>query len=336
MQKKILIITNSHDLHADLLDSKLQRKGHQPFRVNLDHFPCDYHIQHTFSHGQVRGKLTHLPSLASLKLEEVAAVWLRKPADYRYFSDDLSAQERAFAKLETDQAMFGWLYCLDCYWISHPLSLRGAMWKTEQLNRAQALGFCIPDSLVTNYPDDVKSFADQLHSPMIFKTLSSPDLGADQVNDSDVHTPGGLATTLVSEEMLSALDAVREVPCHFQRYIDKEYELRVTIIGQHVFAAKIHSQDDERTKVDSRDMSAEILYEATQLPADVEKRCLALVKSYGLNFSALDIVVTRQGEYVFLENNPNGQFLYVEQLIPEFTMLDCLADTLIQEVKCRS
>jgi hypothetical protein len=32
---------------------------------------------------------------------------------------------------------------------------------------------------------------------------------------------------------------------------------------------------------------------------------------------------------VFLENNPCGQFLYIEQLIPEFKLLEAVADQLI-------
>ena len=83
-------------------------------------------------------------------------------------------------------------------------------------------------------------------------------------------------------------------------------------------------------------MSAEITYQAIELPEDIKKKCLAFVGSYGLNFSALDIIVTPENQYVFLENNPNGQFLYIEQLVPELQMLETIADTLIRETECRS
>ena len=57
------------------------------------------------------------------------------------------------------------------------------------------------------------------------------------------------------------------------------------------------------------------------------------MKSYGLNYSAMDIIVTPDEDYVFLENNPNGQFLYIQELIPEFNILETVADTLIKNFR---
>lgn len=333
--KDILIITNSQDLHADLVSTILVSKGHQPFRVNLDQFPRDYMFTQKYLNGNYVSKITHIPTGQSIESKNVAATWNRKIADYTFISDDLTAQELEYAKAETEHAMFGLLYTLDCYWMSHPINMRGSMWKGEQLNRAQTIGFRVPASLVSNCPDEVRDFKSRLPGEMIFKTLSTPDLAGSKVSDEE-RVANGVPTTVVTNEFMQNVEAVREVPCHFQEYIPKLYELRVTIIGDNLFSAKIHSQQDQRTMVDSRDMSAEILYEAIKLPQAIEQRCFEFVKNYGLNYSAMDIIVTPENEYVFLENNPNGQFLYVEQLIPEYNLLETLADTLIKEVECRS
>ncbi|MBB3118352.1 ATP-grasp domain-containing protein [Pseudoduganella violacea] len=334
MAKKVLIVTNSFDLHADLVVPLLTARDCAVFRINLDAFPRDYQICQLFTNNKMSSEIRHLPTGASIDLAEVGAVWTRKPADFAFASEDLSAQERAYAKMETEHALFGLLYTLDCYWMSHPVALRGAMWKGEQLQRAMTMGFRVPASIVTNSPERVRAFKESVQGDLVFKCLSSPMLGAEAVADED-RIATGLATTIVTDEMMESLDAVSEVACHFQEYIHKQYELRVTIIAGRIFAAKLHSQDDPRTAVDSRDMSAEILYEATELPDEVKERCLVFVQSYGLNYSALDLIVTPEGEYVFLENNPSGQFLYVEQLIPEFKMLDAVADRLSQEAACR-
>jgi glutathione synthase/RimK-type ligase-like ATP-grasp enzyme len=335
MAKKVLIVTNSEDLHADLVTSILISKGCPVFRINLDFFPRDYEICQLFLKGKWRSDVCHLPSGEQLEMAEVGAVWLRKPADYSFLSGDLTPQEHAFAKLETEHAVFGLLYALDCYWMSHPLSLRGAMWKGEQLQRATRMGFCIPNSIITNSPSQVKTFKGSINAGLIFKSMSTPSLAANEVDEED-RVSDGVGTTIITDELMDSLDSVSELPCHFQAYIAKQYELRVTIIGDQLFAAKINSQDDERTAIDSRDMSAEILYEAIELPLEITQRCIAFVKSYGLNFSALDIIVTPEGDYVFLENNPNGQFLYVQQLIPEFLMLEALAENLIKGMQCHS
>ena len=330
----ILIVTNSADLHADLLVPLLAAKGCPHFRLNLDAFPRDYRIQQTFTAGGMQAAITHLPSGASVELGRVGATWVRKAGDFVFPSTDLAPQEQAYAEQETEQALLGLLYSLDCYWMSHPLAVRGAQWKGEQLLRAQRMGFRVPASLVTNSPEQVRSFKAGIPGDLIFKSMSSPMLGADLVADGE-RISAGIGTTIITDDMMDSLDAVSELACHFQEYIPKKYELRVTIIGARIFTAKIDSQADSRTAIDSRDMSAPIKYAPYYLPDDLQRRCLQYIGSYGLNYAALDFIVTPDGEYVFLENNPGGQFWYIQQLIPEFKMLEALADRLIMEAECR-
>ena len=332
MSRRVLIITHSADLHADLAFPLLMARGVQPFRLNLDRFPCDYEICQYCSDGAMHTTIRHTPSGETVELAQVGAAWNRKPAAFNFGSAELAAQELAFARQETEQALFGLLYTLDCYWMSHPVALRGAQWKGEQLQRAARLGFQVPATLVTNSPEQVRAFRAGLPGRMVFKAMSTPALCADDVAP-DERIAHGLPTTLVTDEMMQELEAVRTVPCHFQQYIAKQYELRVTMIGRKVFAAKIHTQDDVRTAIDSRDMSAPIRYEATRLPPAIEARCLAMMDSYGLTYSAMDLIVTPEDEYVFLENNPAGQFYYVQQLVPQFTLLEAVADTLAEQ--CR-
>jgi glutathione synthase/RimK-type ligase-like ATP-grasp enzyme len=46
----------------------------------------------------------------------------------------------------------------------------------------------------------------------------------------------------------------------------------------------------------------------------VEDQILTLQRRLGLIYSAFDLVRTPQGEYVFLETNPFGQWLWIEDL----------------------
>ena len=41
---------------------------------------------------------------------------------------------------------------------------------------------------------------------------------------------------------------------------------------------------------------------------------MVLVRRLGLAYGAIDLVLTPDGRYVFLEINPNGQYLWIEQL----------------------
>lgn len=333
MAKRVLIVTNSYDLHADLVSARLSATGQAPFRLNLDDFPKDYEITLSFVDGRWSGGLTHLPTGNALSIEEIGAVWMRKKADFSYRSGELLPQEKAYADGEMEHILFGMLYALDCYWMSHPLAVRGASWKGEQLLRAARMGFDVPPSIVTNRRADVDAFRHAV-GDLVFKTLSSPILAADEVAAED-QIVNHLSTTLITDEDEALLDAVAELPSFFQPNVSKAYELRVTVIGDRLFAAKIHSQADPRTVIDCRDMSAEILYEAEVLPAEISCRCLEFVHSYGLTYGAIDLIVTPEGRYVFLENNPVGQFLFVEQLVPALDMTGhtarCLSDAVRKE-----
>ncbi|NER82819.1 MAG: hypothetical protein F6K42_25345 [Leptolyngbya sp. SIO1D8] len=49
------------------------------------------------------------------------------------------------------------------------------------------------------------------------------------------------------------------------------------------------------------------------LPADLEQKLLAFMKRLGLEYGAIDMRLTPDGEYVFLEINPSGYYSYVEE-----------------------
>jgi glutathione synthase/RimK-type ligase-like ATP-grasp enzyme len=326
--KRILIVTHSDDIHADLVAARATDQHCAPFRLDLDHYPARYALSGGFEGRRWEGELRHLPSGDSLRFDEVGAVWMRKKADFLYPSGPLAGQEKAHADAETDHILLGLLRSLDCYWMSHPDAVRGSMWKPEQMQRAARMGFAVPESLVTNLRSEVDSFRAAAPCGIVFKALSSLSTAAGNVPPEERVT-SGLATTRIGDEHDEMLDSVAELPGFFQHYIPKSHELRVTVIGDALFAARIHSQDDPRTATDWRDMSAEIRFEAAELPGDLAGRCLDFVHSYGLTFGAIDLIVTPEGEIVFLENNPVGQFLFVEQLVPELDMTGAVARRLL-------
>jgi len=99
-------------------------------------------------------------------------------------------------------------------------------------------------------------------------------------------------------------------------YVEKLFELRVTVVSDKCFACKINSQtlDDEKGKIDWRqgyDYGLE--HEVYDLPSEIEVQCIEYLETLGLNFGCFDFIVTPAGGYVFLECNPNGQWLWIEE-----------------------
>jgi glutathione synthase/RimK-type ligase-like ATP-grasp enzyme len=49
------------------------------------------------------------------------------------------------------------------------------------------------------------------------------------------------------------------------------------------------------------------------LPPEIQDKCVRLVEQLELSYGAIDMVLTPEGRYVFLEINPNGQYLWIEE-----------------------
>ena len=103
-------------------------------------------------------------------------------------------------------------------------------------------------------------------------------------------------------------------PGIFQEYVPKRVETRITIVGDEVFASEIDSQSNPATIHDWRRDFANTRYRTHELPVAVAKKCLDFVRMLNLKFGALDFVIRPDGAYVFLEINPNGQWLWIENL----------------------
>jgi len=111
------------------------------------------------------------------------------------------------------------------------------------------------------------------------------------------------------------IENVKFVPVLFQEYVPKEIELRMTVIEEDVFSCAIDSQKSERTKDDWRRYDFEkVPHYSYKLPVDIENKLVDFLKNAGLKFGAFDMILTPNGEYVFLEINPNGQWYWIEKL----------------------
>lgn len=112
----------------------------------------------------------------------------------------------------------------------------------------------------------------------------------------------------------------------FQERVPKQYEVRLTVIGEQMFPVAIHA-GSEAAKLDWRTDYGSLTYEPVELPVDVQKGVRLLMDEMGLFFGALDFAVTPDGRWVFFEVNPNGQWhwLAVKAGVP---MVEAMADAL--------
>jgi glutathione synthase/RimK-type ligase-like ATP-grasp enzyme len=117
--------------------------------------------------------------------------------------------------------------------------------------------------------------------------------------------------------MMDDIDTVKFAPSIFQEMVEKDYELRLTIVGEQVFACKIDSQASDVTSLDWRKEASLIDYsvnmDSTVIPEKIHVKIIQFMRAMGLVFGCIDLIVDKRGEYVFLEINPNGQWWFVQQ-----------------------
>ena len=120
-------------------------------------------------------------------------------------------------------------------------------------------------------------------------------------------------TIAVRPRELVDLDSVRFAPIMAQPTVDKQVELRVTVVGGEVFSAAIDSQETHHTRIDFRRYDeAHTRITPYALPPAERDLCVALTHALGLRYSTIDLILTPEGRTVFLEINPNGQYLWIE------------------------
>lgn len=221
-------------------------------------------------------------------------------------------------------AIGGVLRSLSCQWINHPEKIVTADYKPYQLDVARTCGLETPATLLTNSAFAARQFFAEHPGGIIYKTLS----GALVFSESG--EPLSIYTSRISLHDLEQEDCLRQTACLFQEEIPKELELRITVMGERVFAAEIFSQHSPRTQVDFRQAYTDLRYGIHTLPQTIHDRCLTLTKALGLTFAAIDMVLTPDHRYVFLELNSSGQWAWIEQAtgLPLCeTLVDLLTDT---------
>lgn len=123
-----------------------------------------------------------------------------------------------------------------------------------------------------------------------------------------------LFTTILQNERTKLPTDALPFPAIWQPYKQKAREWRVTVVGGQLFAASIYTSKD--SKHDWREYShdkSKVRFCAEEFPKGEKRKCFNLLKALGLRYGAFDFIETPDGEIVFLEVNPNGQYGWLEE-----------------------
>jgi glutathione synthase/RimK-type ligase-like ATP-grasp enzyme len=296
----ILIVTNRADRTADWLILELEQRQARFIRFNTEDYPRLVRLRW----GLDECALSFGDQW--IEVSEIQSIWYRRPVPPQ-LSRELTADRAAWVAGESVEALRGIWRTYHGLWVNHPDANELASSKLEQLRRAQNMGFQVPETLVTSDRTALLAFADG-GKPLICKPVKS---GYVEVNGDERL----FFTSVVGEADVRAFGGHGPEPYMFQKLIEKQYEIRVTVIGELIFAVRLDSQLNDDTRTDwRRGDQTKLRHSLIELPREVAELCVALVRSYGLAFGAIDLAVDNEGRHIFFEVNPNGQWAWLEQV----------------------
>lgn len=301
----ILIITNKDDITSDLIVNGLNNQKIEYYRLNTEELGSSVYIN--FDFRRERFLLSDRKKGCEINVDKINSIYFRRPKLPNMGKAIVSSGIVSFVNNEYSFLLEGLYKILrNKYWISPVYSIREAENKIFQIVLARELGFIVPDSLITSVPSKAKLFLEK-HPASIVKPIKSGCV-------DDEAMAQVIFTSRITNRNKQDINRIECCPTYFQNEIQKEYDIRATIVGKKVFAARIDSQSFKETITDWRKGENVLLkHEAFKLPASIEKKCLSLLKYFKLEFSAIDLILNKRGEYVFLEMNPNGQWAWIEK-----------------------
>ncbi|MFF5285166.1 MvdC/MvdD family ATP grasp protein [Streptomyces sp. NPDC013171] len=306
---RVLVVTYALDPTADYVLQELNERGIPFWRTDLADFPTRSRLRATLGpSGRWQGVMHD--DARGVDLSELRAVWWRKPTTFA-FADTMGESEQRFARSQAKHAVAVLSSLPDVLWVNRP-ERNADCTKPVQLAVAVESGLHVPDTLITNDPADVAAFAAEVGGPIITKVLGGI-----------VHTEDGkrgqLYTRRVPPEQY--LDPRIGLTAHlFQREITvKAYEIRVTAVGDQLYAAKIYAPAGPG-QLDWRRDSRNLTYAVATVPGYIRDGIREMMHRLGLIYAALDFIVDRNGAHWLVDVNPAGQWAWI----------DCTRDAITQ------
>jgi glutathione synthase/RimK-type ligase-like ATP-grasp enzyme len=244
-------------------------------------------------------------------LDNVVGVWYRKPQSI--INQKLPVKDEY--KQYSQQSLYWHVAHLltsfqDALWVSDYFAMIRACNKGLQLAVARKVGLNVPDTIITSSKARAEAFA-AIHPQFVSKphVVGTPKVDGQQKV---------LLTTLFDKDYQPDLANLHLAPAIFQEAVDVKDDVRVVVVGDQVFAATVNSDYEETGQNKHLRDNRAGHYEGTvtirgiELPANIASQCVAHVRELGLKFGAIDLLADTNGKWWFLENNPNGQWAYIE------------------------
>jgi glutathione synthase/RimK-type ligase-like ATP-grasp enzyme len=313
----ILCITHSQDFYnIDLFFAYLNSKNIPYFRLNSDHMN---HLQ-KISVNEDSFELTD-ESGNTVHSKDIKGVWHRKAwgipvpeeLDEEYRKIFLSGYANLRYNLITVLENIPWINPYE-----NERKIDGN--KMLQLKTAKENHLAVPKTIFSNDEEKITAFFHEFCNGKAVAKLHS--LTAKTMNGENL-----ISTMIIEEDTLQHIADIMYCPMIFQPYIDKEYELRIVYIAGDFFTGKINNSDN----ADWRVAQGNYIWSAYKLPENIKAGLASMMQEMGLYIGAIDMIRGKDGEYYFLEVNPQGEWGMLQKELG-FPIAERIADNLIKRI----
>lgn len=299
---KVLLFSNKEDITIDFIVQELKRQEIEFYRFNTEELSKSVQIVLDFAKEWylLIDKLEN----KTYNILDFTDIYYRRPKLPLYDDEGLLEGERSFLQTEIYYTLEGVYRLLsNKHWFNNVYAIRNAENKIYQLLLAKEVGLAIPTTLISNHYDSVEDFLRR--GRHIIKPVHNARV-------MDKNYPKIVYTSEIKQ-------AIKKEEAEFninylQTMIEKCSDVRATFVGEKCFAVSIDSQELEDTRVDWRKGEHILKHTPIELPQEIHSKCLQLMKRLDLHYGAIDFILDKQGNYIFLEINPNGQWAWIEHL----------------------
>lgn len=298
----ILVVCSSQDPHVDAVIHYLNSISAEVFRWH----PDEHGQAVEFHRERFDFRLTSPGGYRAIEGKDVRSCWYRKPGHLSFAERGLHRIDQEMSEMEWDATIHAICDSLDAMWVSHPDAIERASRKYLQLEVARKVGFSVPEFVIGNNPEQLTQFLAEFPE-VALKRL------AERHFDSTYETAnlGFYVRPLTGEEKNSLFASPPISPLFLQRFVQKSYDVRLTVIGEQCFGCGFFSPDNSLIE-DWRKDILEHEYREVEVPPAIQAQVQKYLAHFGLRFGAFDFAVDEAGNWWFLECNPNGQWLWIE------------------------
>ncbi|MDN5396298.1 MAG: ATP-grasp ribosomal peptide maturase [Chryseobacterium sp.] len=313
----ILCITHSQDFYnIDLFFEYLNSKNIPYFRLNSDrmnHFQKISINEDSFELTDEFGNTVHSKNIQGVWHRKAWGISTPEELDDDYRKVFLNGYANLRYNLITVLENVPWINPFE-----NERKIDGS--KMLQLKLAKENNLRVPETLFSNDEEKITAFFHEFCGGKAVAKLHS--LTAKTMNGENL-----ISTMIIEEDTLEHLSDITYCPMIFQPYVDKEYELRIVYIAGEFFTGKINNSDN----VDWRSAQGDYHWSAYDLPEHVKTGLTSMMKAMGLYIGAIDMIKGKDGDYYFLEVNPQGEWGMLQKELG-FPIAEKIADNLIKRI----